>query len=596
MHDLPALAHRFRCAGALVAWGLLALATPGMVVADGLPLVAALGVAVWAHVEARPYKGRAWKGFLAHALGALPGAAATMLWIRFVYPPPLAYIGFGIGCYSAAGGVLLRRLLALRGPRALAPLAVALAWTAQDTLRAWVPMPFGVEWMRFGVHAHAWLPLAESVRVWGVSGLGFALAALGGWAAYAYRARRGALAPAAVAAGLAPALVGLALGALTAAPETVAGPRVLVVQPGFSQARKQHDDPDANFAALCEATRDALESERAAGRPAPDLVAWGESMLYQRLFEPDVSAHVARDGADGDRRPTEIDLARLALREEDQVRGRILGAGRFAKRHPRPVLPPGTSFLAGAEVYVAHGGEVRRSNAAVVYDAEGRRSRSAGKRFLVPGAETMYGLQRLEPVEAFIRDVADYVPDLLASTETGVLPLTTRGGERYALATSICFDNAHLAAFTDPVAREDVDLHVVVSNEAWYQDSFEVDQMVAFTRLGALATGRAVVRATNSGISLVMGPDGRELGRITAGGKDRMVAGHLALDVPVPAAGDAAPAPPIVRLRAPLDALWVAVPIVMAVLGALGGRGGARAGGRFARSSGAAGNPPSAAG
>jgi len=105
----------------------------------------------------------------------------------------------------------------------------------------------------------------------------------------------------------------------------------------------------------------------------------------------------------------------------------------------------------------------------------------------------------------------------------------------------------------------------VVSNEAWYEKSFEVDQMVAFTRIAALASGRAIVRATNSGISLVMGPDGRELGRITAGGEDRMVQGTLALSVPVPAPG-AGKAPPIAVLRPYLDAAWVLLPVSFALL------------------------------
>ena len=75
----------------------------------------------------------------------------------------------------------------------------------------------------------------------------------------------------------------------------------------------------------------------------------------------------------------------------------------------------------------------------------------------------------------------------------------------------------------------------LLSNEAWYRDSLDMDQMVAFERLDAIATGRSVVRATNSGVSCVLDPSGALLGRIEdAEGRRKMVAGHLAVQVPVP--------------------------------------------------------------
>jgi len=580
MHDLPALAHRFRLIGAFVAWMLLAGSSPGVLTTDGLPLLGALAIAVWAHVEARPVKGRAWKGFFAHVLGAAPGAAATMLWIRFVYPPPLVYVGLGIACYSAIGGVLLRAMLRSVRARWAAPLCAGLAWTASDVLRCFVPMPFGVEWFRLGHVAHAWLPLAESARVWGVAGLTFALASLGGGIAFAYRARgRGAARLAkGIAAGLAPSVVGLVFGALTGPPDLAPGPRVLVVQPGFEQARKQLSDPGTNFKALAEQTRAALAAERTAGNPEPDLVMWGESMLYVDLFEDGVlelAPERVPNGYDEDGVPDRQVLGGMAYAEELFVRGMLFGVGRFARQGAR-IVPDGSSLMAGAIDHVVHDGKIRRINAAVVYDAEARRSRPVAKRYLVPGAESMYGLERFDLVRDTIYAIAGYVPDMLSGDRTGVLPLTARDGRRFTIATTICFDNSHMAAYTDPVGAGRVDFHAVLSNEAWYEHSFEADQMVAFTRIAALASGRAIVRATNSGISLLMGPDGRELGRITGGDDDRMIAGHLAAVVPVPADGADAGAPPIARLRRGLDALVVGLAGVLAALGAFR-RGGAGA-------------------
>jgi apolipoprotein N-acyltransferase len=81
-----------------------------------------------------------------------------------------------------------------------------------------------------------------------------------------------------------------------------------------------------------------------------------------------------------------------------------------------------------------------------------------------------------------------------------------------------------------------VDFFTVLSNEAWYEDSVEMDHMVAFSRLAALSSGRAVARATNSGASVVLGPDGRLLAELAPGGKRRMARGTLACRVPIPEA------------------------------------------------------------
>ena len=106
---------------------------------------------------------------------------------------------------------------------------------------------------------------------------------------------------------------------------------------------------------------------------------------------------------------------------------------------------------------------------------------------------------------------------------------------------------------------EPVDLHLVVSNEAWYETSCEMDQMIAFSRVFALMTGRSFVRATNSGVSAVLAPDGRELGRVRdAAGVDRAVAGHGAWTVPVPATDDRA-IPPYVAWSRVSEGMWLAL-------------------------------------
>jgi apolipoprotein N-acyltransferase len=228
------------------------------------------------------------------------------------------------------------------------------------------------------------------------------------------------------------------------------------------------------------------------------------------------------------------ELEELERLEQAAVGARVFGAPSPNPAQPARLLPEGASFLAGVECLQALGSRVRRVNAAVLWDAEGRRQPPALKRYLVPGGETMFGLERLAPVRALITAVAGYVPDFAAGDETGVLELAERGGRRYRFGASICFDNAFAAPYAAPA---ELDFHVVLSNEAWYRGSFELDQMVAFSRLAAIATGRSFVRVTNSGISLVLGPDGAERARLRRDGRDREVEGWLHARVPVPATG-----------------------------------------------------------
>ncbi|MEO2146003.1 MAG: hypothetical protein ABGY32_08910, partial [bacterium] len=79
-----------------------------------------------------------------------------------------------------------------------------------------------------------------------------------------------------------------------------------------------------------------------------------------------------------------------------------------------------------------------------------------------------------------------------------------------------------------------LDLHLVLSNEAWYEKSVEMDHMVAFSRLAAISTGRSIARATNSGVTLVLNPEGRTTAILAPDGEAKMARGTLLATIPVP--------------------------------------------------------------
>lgn len=534
-----------RLAGVLGAAALGFLGSPGIAGQDGSMALAVLGVALWAWTAARPLGPRPWRGRLAEWLGGSVAGGLMMWWVCYVVGFGVAYIGAGWGVYFVAMGALLRRL-ARRLPF---PLATALVWTGVELVRALVPPPFGLSWFRLGYYSHAHLWLSGSARVIGVEGLTFVLAALGGAFAALARERRLRLRLGLAFWGLKPLALAVFAAWLVPAPATVDGPRVLLVQPGFSQRRKQFDDASANLAFLRDLTH------RAAAEAGPvDLLAWGESMLYVPIFTAAAEAAIEAGTVRVPPWETPVSVADLeACRKGERywVEHEILGLG----RRERPV-PAGTSFSVGAECFDLVEGELRRKVALVLYDGEGKRSAPAFKRFLVPLGETFFGLERYGWVRDLAQASAGYLPDLLPGDETGILELSGRDGRRWRASGTVCFDNAHPWSYLDALRAGPVDFHLVASNEAWYETSCEMDQMVAFSRVYALMTGRAFVRATNSGVSLVLGPDGRELGRVRdEAGVDRAVPGFGAWTVPVPAPGTGAP--PYVPWYRLSEGLWI---------------------------------------
>jgi apolipoprotein N-acyltransferase len=75
---------------------------------------------------------------------------------------------------------------------------------------------------------------------------------------------------------------------------------------------------------------------------------------------------------------------------------------------------------------------------------------------------------------------------------------------------------------------------VNISNEGWFGESSEFDQMMAMSVFRAVEVRRTLFRCTNTGISCLIGPLGRFPGpenRIVKNGKDRGVEGVLSRPV-----------------------------------------------------------------
>jgi apolipoprotein N-acyltransferase len=553
-----------RFAAALGTWGLLFVATPGLVTRDGLWFVAAVALVPWALVCSRP--GR--RAFAAEWLAAAIGISAICFWSTYVIWITLIAVALVPATYMALAGILMRKLARSW------PLAVSApcAWVALETLRLVVEPPFGFGWMRLGHHAHAELWLAGSARVWGTAGLSFAFAAFAGGVADLWRARAAGVPlrerRGVVALALAPAALCVLFSFLTSAPATTAGPRVMLVQPAFAQERKiSRQSGEEMLDELIQLTQSGI-AEAARDREPLDLVAWGETIFPYELGAPDLAT-----AFDAGARAVPYALHPLTRRDIDQMHDTervIVQQLLFGHGRRKPLLPAGTGFVCGVEYYALRDGALRRSNGVVAWNPRGERDGVGGKVHLVPGAEHLAGLERFGWVRDTAFALAGYVPDLVGYDTTQVLALEGREGRTWRAGATVCFDNTYEDAYVEPLRAGELDFHLVASNEAWFLESWEYDQMMAFSHMLAIETGRSMVRATNAGITAVVGPDGREVARLEVVGRDRMVPGVLRAVVPVPpplAAGERAPRPGYVATQRAWTLVWIALGFVLALFG-----------------------------
>ena len=509
-------------------WALLFLATPGGLFSDGSLCLAILGAGLVGSAMVRPLgplgplgpagsKGTHARRvrLLEWGLGGL-GATSVLWWVYFVAPPALLFVVLILGIYQCLAGMLMRRL-AQRLPIAL---AVALGWWAAESLRALPSPPLGLGWLQLGHHSSHHLWLAGSARVWGLEGLNLLVACLAGAFALVLVERRLSRVPLTLAA--AALLTAFSLASLSSPGPMVPGPTALVVQPGLTQSQKS---AGAFLQSMQEQSLAALDANARAGGPRVDFVAWGESMLPLLLAESRVAGALERGlNLPAWRRPlTSTELAQWAAEEQTYLREPFLGR-----------LPEGTHLLTGVEVYDVKGEGIERFVGTALFGPEGRVGQVAKKRNLVPGGETLCGFERFAWARELVESSIGYTPDFQPGSETGILQLAAQDGRDYRIAAMACFDNAFLEPALEALVAGPTDLFVVTSNEAWYHDACEMDQMLAFSRVLALSTGRSLLRVTNSGVSALLGPDGRELGRLWVGERDRSVKGELLVSIPVP--------------------------------------------------------------
>ena len=127
------------------------------------------------------------------------------------------------------------------------------------------------------------------------------------------------------------------------------------------------------------------------------------------------------------------------------------------------------------------------------------------KRHLVPFGEFMPFKSWLGPLaHAFEVPMSDFSPGNAARPVLQVGP--------YRAGVSICYEDAFPGELIQ--ALPEAQLLINVSNDAWFGDSLAPHQHLEIARMRSLETGRAMIRATNTGISAILDHHGSILGEI----------------------------------------------------------------------------------
>ncbi len=239
---------------------------------------------------------------------------------------------------------------------------------------------------------------------------------------------------------------------------------VRIVQPAIDQSEKWNTEVrDRIFLTLLDLSR----SPSVDGQPRPELIVWPETSLPFLI--------------------TEEPQALVALGEM-LAEGQMLLAG-AVRGEADPTAPDGARFY----------------NSVIAIDESGVVADAVDKMHLVPGGEylPLAGLFAAIGIDQIVSGPGDFSP----------------GADRHAMtvadgvraAAFICYE----IIFPDLVAAGvasgtgEADLIVNVTNDAWFGDTPGPYQHFRQAQVRAVETGRAVVRAANTGISGAIDPRGR---------------------------------------------------------------------------------------
>jgi apolipoprotein N-acyltransferase len=144
-------------------------------------------------------------------------------------------------------------------------------------------------------------------------------------------------------------------------------------------------------------------------------------------------------------------------------------------------------------------------NAAVQVDADGVIRSAYRKHLLIPFTEYVPFAEWWPSLAARFDSAAHFA----AAAPGGFDPTTTVRVDGHGIATPICYEAVRPDLVGSLMRIGQAELIVTLANDAWFGDSQEPALHLAMARMRAVEHRRFLVRATNSGISAVVDPNGR---------------------------------------------------------------------------------------
>ena len=410
----------------------------------------------------------------ASILGLIFGGISTALsnyWLMFFQGYTIWTMGGTVLGYMGLNSLLFPFL---RGfsllSRRYRPFLLAFAWCAYEYFKS---IGFlGYPWGLIAYPVGGFLPLVQFVDVTGVWGLSFLMALV-----------NALVAEAALADGRLHYFRQLAFGVVLVAFALVYGVyRLSVPIPAETQASlllvQQNADPWDEGKANTESVKvnqDLTLQGISASKPAPDLAIWSESSVTnvwvdnENHFNP-----------------------------------------------PNNTLEP---YFSRTGIPILFGGIVVKSyekrlymNAAVLVSATGKVLDTYGKMHPVPFAESIPFFE-YEPVQKFFREVVGVWNPWYMGSRYTIFSVPLRAGGTLRFGVPICFEDAFSDLDRGFILRG-ADVLVNITDDSWSKTWSAEIQHFTVARFRAIENRRLLVRSTNGGVSVVVGPWGEIWGRM----------------------------------------------------------------------------------
>jgi apolipoprotein N-acyltransferase len=228
----------------------------------------------------------------------------------------------------------------------------------------------------------------------------------------------------------------------------------------------------------------------------------------------------------------------------------------------------GRTLVAGA-IYAmadAQGRITGTLNRVYQIDASGAETAHYDKVHLVPFGEFVPFRESCPPVARLLGRMMPYAPSVLRGPEFKVLTVG-----KYKYGPAICFEDT-FSYIGRRYRKMGADILLNVTNDGWFGGTFELEAHLANAVFRAVETRMAVVRAANTGVSVVISPKGEIAARLVDKvGDDREIEGLLVADVET-----CAEKPVYVSMG---DAWVVGGLVVLGAMVGFGARGRGKAGG-----------------